>query len=65
MAENFVKCHRCGSSEVIAYASEATAICPNCCDDHNFMYDRHERWWSCDNCGVAASYEWMSDRAAS
>jgi DNA-directed RNA polymerase subunit RPC12/RpoP len=62
-----VKCSKCGSNEVLSWADEATAICPECCakteDGHEFEYVRGDRWYACEHCGLNASEEWVADRA--
>jgi len=67
-----VKCSKCGSDDVIAYMTEATAICPSCCEKtvehadgesgHVFKYARSEGY-TCDHCGVEPDDQWYADRA--
>ena len=53
-----VVCSKCGRDEVIVYDSPETAVCPECCDDHDYIYDRGDRKHYCKNCGAEPPYDW-------
>lgn len=38
-------CHKCGKQCCIV--GDAPAICEDCCEDHEYEYDRDERGWFC------------------
>lgn len=46
-----VLCSKCGADEVIVYAAAETAICPNCCEDHEYEYESYDRAHYCQHCG--------------
>lgn len=53
-----VLCSKCGADEVICYATAETALCPNCCEDHEYEYERFERGHYCQHCGAEAPPDW-------
>jgi NMD protein affecting ribosome stability and mRNA decay len=53
-----VMCSKCGADEVISYMAAATAICPNCCDDHEYEYERSDRTHYCQHCGAEPPADW-------
>ena len=55
-----VLCSKCGADEVICYMEPETAVCPNCCEDHEYEYDRYDRTHSCQHCGDLAPPDWYS-----
>ena len=57
-----VKCSVCGGDEVVSYATPEMAVCPACCPHHVYEYERAERSYFCQYCGVQASDEWIADR---
>jgi hypothetical protein len=63
MAFDRVKCSVCGADEVVSYATSETAVCPACCPHHEYEYQRSERSYFCEHCGVEASEKWIADRA--
>jgi hypothetical protein len=53
-----VLCSKCGADEVICYLAPETAICPNCCEDHEYEYERFDRGHFCQHCGAVAPPDW-------
>lgn len=50
-------CAKCGC-EVDQYYDDPTKdICEDCCDDHQYEYDKWERAHLCKNCGKRREYE--------
>lgn len=47
-----VLCSKCGRDEVVVYDKPETAICRDCCEDHEYEYDRGDRKHYCKNCGA-------------
>lgn len=31
--------------------------------EHEYAYEREDRWWHCERCGEPATREWMEDMA--
>lgn len=56
-----VLCSKCGADEVICYLTAETAICPRCCEDHEYEYERSERGSFCRHCGEEQEYEPSDD----
>lgn len=56
-----VLCSKCGADEVICYEAEDTAVCPKCCEDHEYEYERYERGNFCIHCGEEQEYEPCED----
>lgn len=53
-----VPCSKCGSDDVIVYMEAATAVCPKCCDDHEYEYEPGECEHWCRHCGDPAPADW-------
>jgi hypothetical protein len=43
---------------VIVYMTVETAICPACCEDHEYEYDRGDRAHYCEHCGQEPPADW-------
>lgn len=39
----------------------ARAVCPNCCEDHDYRYERELRGTYCFHCGQQAPEDWYDD----
>lgn len=50
------RCSKCASDDVIAYMTAGTAICPACCDDHEYVSEACERY--CEHCGQEPPDDW-------
>ena len=48
----FVRCSQCGGDDVLTYATPETAVCPNCCPDHEYEYEGQGDGWMCQYCGI-------------
>jgi hypothetical protein len=55
-----VLCSKCEADDVICYTTEETAVCPNCCEDHEYEYERYDRGHFCQHCGAEAPPDWYS-----
>lgn len=53
-----VLCSKCGKDEVLSYHDAASALCPECCDDHDYEYDRCDRVYYCTHCGQEPPDDW-------
>lgn len=53
-----VLCSKCGADEVLCYMEAATAVCPNCCEDHEYEYEPGERTHWCRHCGQEPPADW-------
>lgn len=53
-----VLCSKCGADEVLQYTTAETAVCPNCCEDHEYEYERGDRTHYCQHCGQEPSPDW-------
>jgi hypothetical protein len=53
-----VLCSKCGADDVLAYHTVETAICPNCCEDHEYEYERGERRHYCQHCSAEPPDDW-------
>lgn len=53
-----VLCSKCGADEVLCYMTAETAVCPNCCEDHEYEYERGERTYWCQHCGSEPPDDW-------
>jgi hypothetical protein len=51
MSELDFACRVCGKECTVAPDPPLRAICPDCCDDHDYLYDRYAREHYCANCG--------------
>lgn len=43
-------CHKCGKECPIAPDPPRKAICKNCCEEHDYEYDRSRRGSFCNHC---------------
>lgn len=50
MEEIDFTCRKCGIECLSAPDSPERAICENCCEDHEYKYDRYERGTFCIHC---------------
>lgn len=55
------RCHVCGKECDIAPQPPERAICEECCEDHEYEYDRGERWKFCAHCGKPIPEDWNDD----
>jgi hypothetical protein len=44
-----VLCSKCSADDVLCYMTAETAICPACCDDHDYVSEAGEVY--CEHCG--------------
>lgn len=51
-------CGKCGAETTIAPDPPAKAVCENCCEDHDYRYERGERAHLCVHCGKPAPEDW-------
>lgn len=58
MTTDRVACSKCAADEVIAYTTPEAAICPACCSDHEYEYDRGDRAHYCEHCGQEPPDDW-------
>lgn len=49
-------CTKCGADEVLVYITPESAICPACCDDHDYVSEGCERY--CEHCGQEPPADW-------
>ena len=54
-------CRVCGAGCDIAPDPPARAVCPNCCDDHEYEYVRGERGHFCKHCGEGRPPDWFDE----
>lgn len=54
-------CRVCGAQCDIAPDPPARAVCPNCCEDHDYRYERELRGHYCFHCGQEAPEDWYDD----
>lgn len=54
-------CHQCGKETALAPDPPDKAVCEDCCEDHDYRYDRWERTHVCTHCGKPVDHEWYSD----
>lgn len=58
MADKVI-CSKCSADDVIVYMTPEDAICPACCPDHEYEYERGDRDWFCKHCGDVAPEDWL------
>lgn len=75
MSEDHPPCHVCGKFEdILSWHPEhpERAVCPTCCETtehfdgetgHQYEYERGDRTYYCQYCGIPASDDWLADRA--
>lgn len=54
------KCRSCGA-ECDSAPDDGNAICPKCCPDHDYRYDKLERTWYCWTCGQTPPLDWYAE----
>lgn len=54
-------CHRCGAETDIAPDPPALTVCENCCEDHDYRYEREMRATVCFHCGKNQPEDWNDD----
>jgi hypothetical protein len=54
-------CRVCGANTDIAPDPPAKPICPKCCEDHDYEYQRELRGHYCNHCGEEAPRDWVDD----
>lgn len=52
-------CRSCGKE--CASAGPDGAICEDCCEDHDYRYERELRGHFCFHCGKPAPEDWFDD----
>jgi len=52
------KCHKCGKVLDVGHWDGSADVCEDCCDDHNYKYDRDERGHFCVHCFRKAPDDW-------
>lgn len=48
-----VLCSKCGCDDVLVYGLPQKAVCPDCCPDHEYIYEGQGDGWMCGTCGVS------------
>jgi hypothetical protein len=51
-------CIACGAECVVRPSAAPRGICPDCCTDHDYEYDRGDRRFYCDHCGMEPPADW-------
>jgi hypothetical protein len=51
-------CHVCGKETDLAPDPPEKAVCPEHCEDHNYVYIRGERRHACEHCGQERPQDW-------
>lgn len=51
-------CQKCGKECVIAPDPPERAICQDCCEDHEYEYDKWRRGWFCTKCDNEQEPDW-------
>lgn len=54
-------CRVCGVQCDGAPDPPARAVCPECCEDHDYRYERDLRGRYCHHCGQEAPQDWFDD----
>lgn len=60
-AEPDWSCRVCGKPVMVIPAEMERGWCVDCCPDHDYEYDRHERGHFCKTCGQPAPPDFYSD----
>jgi hypothetical protein len=55
------RCHVCGVECPVAPDPPDKAVCEECCEDHDYHYERCERAKVCIHCGKIKEYEPSED----
>lgn len=50
-------CHKCGA-DCATEPDDAPAVCPKCCEDHDYKYEAEFRAHCCQHCGEEAPDDW-------
>lgn len=58
MTDMRVLCSKCQGGNVLVYMTVASAICPNCCDDHDYRYEGRGDGHMCIHCGANPPDDW-------
>jgi hypothetical protein len=59
MRDPTFKCGVCGGDAIIE-PPDGPAICPNCCEDHDYVYERGEGH-RCAHCFAEPPCDWYED----
>lgn len=51
-------CHKCGAETTVAPDPPAKAVCPKCCEDHDYRYDRGMHEHRCIHCDEPRPYDY-------
>lgn len=51
------RCHVCGCDVDLAPDPPARAVCPEHCEDHDYVYEPWERAHLCKHCGKRREYD--------
>lgn len=54
-------CRECGVECDSAPDPPARTICPDCCEDHDYVYERELRGKFCVHCGNPQPFDWDAD----
>lgn len=55
------RCRKCGMADChVAPEDGSGAICPDCCEDHDYVYDRWDGHY-CKHCGDPRPADYYSD----
>lgn len=57
MAAPFI-CGRCGADTVLASADGSPAVCVDCCEDHEYIYEPGDGHM-CMHCGARPPDDWF------
>lgn len=52
-----VLCSKCQADDVIYYDAPETAVCPACCEDHDYEHDGWRNYY-CTHCGQEPPDDW-------
>jgi hypothetical protein len=58
MSDIDFSCRVCGKPCDIAPDPPERAVCPECCEDHEYRYVREDRGHFCKHCGQGRPHDW-------
>jgi NMD protein affecting ribosome stability and mRNA decay len=61
MSEIDFSCRVCGKQCDSAPLPPVRAVCEDCCDDHDYQYERELRGHFCVHCGKPAPLDWFDE----
>lgn len=54
-------CHICGVQCDMAPFLPDRAVCPDHCEDHEYIYDSWDRKHYCNHCGAEPPFDWWDE----